>query len=370
MIGWYVHHHGAGHRQRLTAVAEHLREPVTGLSSLPAPPGWRGDWVLLPRDDGPGTADADPTAHGVLHWAPRHHEGLLERAARLTGWLHDARPALVVVDVSVEVTLLTRLAGVPVAVAAMLGDRTDRAHRLAHDVADLLLAPWPARTEPGWPDDWQAKTVHVGAFSRFDAEPPPSPERLAAARAAWPAGAGRRVLAFWGSGGDDVAVADRSAVRERTAQGWRWLDRGGSAPASPDLWAELHAADVVVTHAGHNAVAEVAAARRPAVVVAQRRPHDEQVARARLLHDQGLAVALDAWPRTDAWPALLDAAADAGGAAWARWSPGDGARAMAAAVDALAATPSRRDASSGSPGSAQVNRSSHLGTEGAEEVGS
>ncbi|GMA87928.1 hypothetical protein GCM10025868_31780 [Angustibacter aerolatus] len=326
--------------------------------------------MLLPRDDGPGTADADPTAHGVLHWAPRHHEGLLERAARLTGWLHDARPALVVVDVSVEVTLLTRLAGVPVAVAAMLGDRTDRAHRLAHDVADLLLAPWPARTEPGWPDDWQAKTVHVGAFSRFDAEPPPSPERLAAARAAWPAGAGRRVLAFWGR----AATTSRSPTAARCASGRRRAGAGSTAaaapPPPPTCGPSLHAADVVVTHAGHNAVAEVAAARRPAVVVAQRRPHDEQVARARLLHDQGLAVALDAWPRTDAWPALLDAAADAGGAAWARWSPGDGARAMAAAVDALAATPSRRDARSGSPGAAQVNRSSHLGTEGAEEVGS
>ena len=50
MIGWYVHAHGAGHRTRLAAVAAHLRTPVTGLSSGPAPGGFGGTWVTLPDD--------------------------------------------------------------------------------------------------------------------------------------------------------------------------------------------------------------------------------------------------------------------------------------------------------------------------------
>ena len=85
MIGYYVHHHGLGHLTRLQAVAEHLRSPVTGLSSLPAPPSWDQDWVHLERDDAMPRAAAlaaDPTAHGVLHWTPRHDPGLAARWPR------------------------------------------------------------------------------------------------------------------------------------------------------------------------------------------------------------------------------------------------------------------------------------------------
>ena len=37
MIGWYLHHHGAGHLQRLRAIAAQLEAEVTVFSSLPAP---------------------------------------------------------------------------------------------------------------------------------------------------------------------------------------------------------------------------------------------------------------------------------------------------------------------------------------------
>ena len=48
VIGYYVHHHGRGHLHRALAVGRRLAargEPVTGLSSLPRPDGWAGDWV-------------------------------------------------------------------------------------------------------------------------------------------------------------------------------------------------------------------------------------------------------------------------------------------------------------------------------------
>ena len=45
MIGYYVHHQGRGHLSRLQAVAAHLHTPVVGLSSLPKPAGWHGEWV-------------------------------------------------------------------------------------------------------------------------------------------------------------------------------------------------------------------------------------------------------------------------------------------------------------------------------------
>lgn len=352
MIGYYVHHHGLGHLTRLQAVAEHLRSPVTGLSSLPAPPSWDQDWVHLERDDAMPRAAAlaaDPTAHGVLHWTPRHDPGLAARSAAVAEWIRRARPSLVVVDVSVEIAVLSRLCGAPVVVLAMPGVRTDRTHGLAYDLADALLAPWPetAHTD-GWPAAWRAKLWAVGGLSRFDgrraspaqcevsghagrADALRTGDPVGTTRAANPA---RRVLLLWGGGGrgtSDGQVADARAA----TPGWHWVERGPDSP-SPDLWSDLAAADVVITHGGQNAVAEVAAARRPAVVVAQPRPFDEQVATARAVDRLGAAVGLDAWPEATTWPTLLDRALRRGGDGWRVWSTGHAAESAASRLDALA----------------------------------
>lgn len=330
MIGYYVHHQGLGHLTRLQAVAAHLRSPVTGLSSLPRPASWDQDWVQLERDDTMSSAtiaSADPTAHGVLHWVPRHDPGLAGRAAAVSEWIRHARPSLVVVDVSVEIAALSRLCGVPVVVLAMPGVRTDRTHTLAYDLADALLAPWPeaAHTE-GWPQAWRAKLWAVGGLSRFDGRRP------GPARSVDP-GARRRVLLLWGGGGRGTSAAEVAAARAATP-GWEWVERGPGSP-SPDLWADLAAADVVVTHGGQNAVAEVAAARRPAVVVAQPRPFDEQVATARAVDRIGVAVGVGTWPDAADWAGLLDRALSRGGEGWRRWSTGHGAASAASRLDAM-----------------------------------
>jgi hypothetical protein len=103
------------------------------------------------------------------------------------------------------------------------------------------------------------------------------------------------------------------------------------------LWAALCGADVVVTHGGQNAVAEVAAARAPAVVVAGPRPFDEQHHTVAALRDAGLAVGLDGWPDPEHWPRLLRQAVRIGGHGWHRWSHGDGGARAARFLDVLAA---------------------------------
>lgn len=323
MIGWYVHGHGAGHLQRLQCVAPHLRTPVTALSSLPRPTGWTHGWVEL-EDDLPRGDERDATAGGTLHWAPQGHPGLRSRMAAVAGWVASAQPSLVVVDVSVEVAVLVRALGVPVVVAAMRGDRTDRPHTTAYDLADALLAPWPASLPEPWPQRWHEKAWHVGAFSRLDdaaAVPPPGD---------------RQVVVLWGRGGTEVTAADVDAAAAATP-GWTWTAAGvPGAPWAGDVPALLRGADVVVTHAGQNALAEVAAARRAAVVVPQPRPHEEQVANARALARGGLAVVVDAWPQPQAWPALLDRAAAHDPLAWQAWSDGRGAQRAAALLDAAA----------------------------------
>lgn len=329
MIGYYVHHHGSGHLRRMMAVTAEVAEPVTVLSSLPPPPGCVLPWLRLARDD-VGRDVVDAEAAGTLHWVPRYDDGLRKRAAQIVGWVEQQRPTLVVVDVSVEVTVLVRLTGTPVVVVAMPGARTDQPHLTAYDLAEALLVPWPAsHADSTWPESWVRKAWHVGAFGRYDS-------RSLESRRDPPRGRRPRGLLLWGSGGTSLGQQDLDELRHATP-GWDWDSAGVTDVRSEqDVWNALVSADVVVTHAGQNAVAEVAAARVPAVVIADPRPFGEQAATVRAIRDADVAVGLPHWPAPDAWPELLHRASSKGGERWNAWCPGDGARRAARALDGLA----------------------------------
>ncbi len=136
------------------------------LSSTPRPSAWTGEWHELASD-----VDRSPSATRRRAGCCTGHPSA-PRAARagaaVAARVVAARPSLVVVDVSVEVTLLVRLLGVPVVVVAMQGDRDDRPHVAAYDAATALLAPWPRDAEVGGLDRRSAKTIRTGAFSRHD----------------------------------------------------------------------------------------------------------------------------------------------------------------------------------------------------------
>ncbi len=323
MIGYYVHHVGAGHLHRATALTQVLGVPVTGLSSLPRPDAWPGPWVQLARDDA-APAPTAVNAHGRLHWVPEHDPGLRSRMARLAAWIDEAAPSLLVSDVSVEVSLLARLHGVPVLGVVLPGERGDAPHRLGLDVCDALVGLWPADVPDlatGLSDDQRARLHRVGALSRFSVAPD-RPRRPGP----------RRVTVLAGRGGAfDPAVLD--AARAQTP-GWTWTVLGGETWVD-DPWQAVLDADVVLTHAGQNALAEVAAARRPAIVVPQERPHAEQATTASVLAGGDWPVVVEPVAPTDGWAERLEHAAALDGSAWSRWCDGHAAERFAGVVTSL-----------------------------------
>jgi hypothetical protein len=312
VIGYYVHHVGAGHLNRARAVAAAMVRragpPVTGLSTLAAPADWPGPWVRLDRDD-TEPHPVDPTAGGRLHWAPDGDAGLRSRMAAISAWVEAEHPDVLVSDVSVEVTLLARLHGVRVVSVVLPGDRGDGPHRTAHAVSSGLVACWPRQATGmvrGLAAAERDRLRHVGALSRLPvhdetAEPVPG-----------------TVLVLSGRGGGHPS-AELVRAAEADAPQWSWRVLGGTGEWVDDPTAAVRAAQVVVVQAGESAVADVAACRRPAVVVPAARPFDEQAATAG-------ALARGPWPcrvlpemRATGWAQTLDDVAALDGRGWASW---------------------------------------------------
>ena len=296
MIGFYVHHAGNGHLGRVRSIIAALGTEATVLSSLPAPADWGPGtaWVQLPRDDGEG-APRDPEGGGVLHWAPLGHAGLRERMGTIAAWVTRHRPSAFYVDVSVEVAAAVRLMGVPVVVAAMPGERIDRPHQLAYDLASRILAPWPEDVyRPDYLGPHLHKTAFVGGISRFADRAASIGADGGTSRQVAPVGP-RRALLLAGAGTSGTLSGQMRAVDEAaTAAGWDVSMVGGPGTWSADHWQALREHDLVVTHAGQGAVADVATADRPALLLPQDRPFGEQAATAHALARAGMATLMAA----------------------------------------------------------------------------
>ncbi|WP_067813355.1 glycosyltransferase [Nocardia inohanensis] len=325
MIGYYIHHQGRGHLMRARAVCAHLDVPVTALTSLPDATGPFRRVLRLPADD----AAADPqdaTASGTLHWVPRQDPGLRARMAAIAAWIAAEEPEAVVADVSVEVALLARLHGIPVITMVLPGTRTDHPHRMLHELADALIAAWPRQHyRPEWLRRYEHKTHYVGGITRFTG---PGIPRRAADR--------KTITILSGAGGDaftDAAVRDCA----HRYPDYRW-HTAGSANWIDDLWPRLCTSHLVVSHAGQGAIADIAAAARPALVIPAARPFGEQQATAHTLETAGLATVSRSWPALAEWPELFERAANFDDRRWREWETDGAAERAAAVIDGVRRT--------------------------------
>ena len=68
---------------------------------------------------------------------------------------------------------------------------------------------------------------------------------------------------------------------------------------------EIARAGVIIGAAGDGLVTSSLAADRPLICLAEPRPFDEQISKARRLDALGAAISLEAWPTPSHWPVLL-----------------------------------------------------------------
>ena len=329
-VGYYVHHHGVGHRHRFQAIAAASPDidfvPISELEI--------DDGVLLPSDV-PDSAPTDPTAGGQLHWAPLDAHTATPRLKTIVDWIASARPSGVVVDVSVEMVLACRLAGVPTVVVRQHGDRIDPAHALAFGCAARLMAPFPSEFETSADPRLIAKTEHVG----FIAPPHPTDTTdTTDTDSPSPCAGPDDVVVLWGRGGGRLSGATLDAIAAATpgrvfcAGVGIWTP--DDPPTSPDVvdlgWVDdprtlLREGPLVVGSCGNNNVALVASAECPFVAVPQDRPFDEQLRLAEAMEATGVAVLAPGSDDAGEWHDAISTARRRSG----RWSrletPFDGA---------------------------------------------
>lgn len=304
-IGYYVHHHGDGHRQRALAIAEALGGRVTLLGTGLAGRTGHIRAVDLPDDRIAGDSfagnDAGPRPN-ALHYAPIDHDGIRRRVSVLTAWIADMQPALIVVDVSVEVAMLARLASVPTVYVRLNGRRDDIAHLEAFRGAKALLAPFAAGLDDlDTPENIRRHTFYAPGLGvrRGSAEVDP-----------------KKILVVVGRGGERVQ-GDAWAAAAAAMPDYRWQVIGpcthpANCPANLMLlgWVDdaatmIASAGIVIGAAGDGLVGSVIASRRPFICLPERRPYGEQMAKAARLEALRAAIVSDRWPKDRDWPELI-----------------------------------------------------------------
>ena len=312
-IGYYVHHQGAGHWQRASLIAQVIDHPVTliGTFSDLDTTAATGSILDLPDDRVGGDFDGrDGSAERphALHYAPVGADNVRARMGRLAKWIASEDPALIVVDVSVEIALFARLMSVPTLVVRLAGLRTDTPHLEAFRSAERLLAFFPPELDSEEVPEWvRAKTFYAGLLSG-----PPAVNRQIDADGS--------ILVIYGRGGTGGLWADLTAAAiAMPERHWHVLGpvhgATGSVPANLHLhgWVAdptpyIARASLVVGGGGDGVVSAVSAAAKRFVCLPEPRAFDEQTQKSHALAAMGAALHCDAWPDAAAWPEIIAAA--------------------------------------------------------------
>ena len=361
-----MHHQGRGHATHVQLLLRHLARPTWVFTSRPDyfDDDCPATVVALPMDL-PAEGECYPQhlspAGESLHYAPLQVAGVRDRMAMLARWIQEQRPALMFVDVSIEVATLCRLMSVPTVVVRLQGWRDDPAHLAAFAHARALFCPFPQAFE--WsrlPGDLEQKCYYEGCYDRLgalDGTPEIADttgvagmtETTSATESSRTSDASlRRILVLVGSGGTRLTAQELNvlaqAVPEARVEVLGPVGDTGLRAANIHFLGQrnyvlpyLQRADLVIGGAGNNVVMEVGACRKRFVCLPEERSFDEQNAKAKGLEQIGLAVRIKRWPSAEDWPKVLAKAAALDPQAWAPYFHDPTLAAAAACLERLAA---------------------------------
>ncbi|MBE7176942.1 MAG: hypothetical protein INR69_11075 [Mucilaginibacter polytrichastri] len=294
-LGFYIHHQGTGHLIRALTIAEALKHDfkITFLGSALDSEHHIPDFIerIHLAYDYDEMVNDDAVYPSVFHYAPLGVAGIRNRSRQIVDWFNAAYPCILIVDVSVEITLLARLCGIPTIVMRLHGKRDDAAHLAAYSSASLLIAPFGEELEdPETPAAVRSKTFYSGGFSRYSYSGIPCQGSL------------NEVCILPGGGGSSLThkivskiacelpekqfyvlaqSPEYSMPENLTYTGWQ---------NDPRPW--LERAAYLIGSAGDNGTMEAASLKRRFICIIENRPFNEQEYKSRNLERLRAAVAV------------------------------------------------------------------------------
>ncbi|MFC3221014.1 glycosyltransferase [Tianweitania populi] len=327
-ISFFVHHQGRGHANRAMALIAQFSEdrPVSVLTAGPELfAGFKRDIEIITLPNMIGAAVptarlyAEPTPQ-VMHCVPLGLAEMRRTMRLILDHLDDRRSGLLVVDVSAEIGLLSRVASVPSVQIRMHGDRSDIGHIGAYEAAVGMLAPFDERLEQeDYPAYLRAKTFYTGGLCTTLTDVPSKQE----ARRSLGLDADRELIVVVTGGGGAGTPYAPLTVAARAAPDALWLTIGPTHREGHETdfsnlrelgWVEnvtdyLAAADIVIASAGDNTIHEVARIGQKLVIMPEWRYFGEQVRKAESLVQLGAAISAPRWPGDfSSWNDLLSLA--------------------------------------------------------------
>lgn len=288
-IGYYIHHHGDGHRQRAMAIAAYAPEYFTLLGTKLAGNCGNFDYIDL-EDDKIALGDKQQNEYlWATHYTPIGVSAIKKRIQRITQWIAETEPALIVVDVSVEIAMLARLCSTPTIYVRLTGNRLDAAHIEAFSSASALLCPYHRLLEANDTPYWIVKKSQFFSNLTQFHNKQNNQQKI--------------ITIVLGAGGHDLSLNNLIEIAQQLPD-WELEAIGPiDTKISPRLpknlklngWVQnpetyIEKASLIIGSSGDGLLANVIAANKPYICLPQKRPFDEQWAKARRLQEIGAAI--------------------------------------------------------------------------------
>ena len=273
----------------------------------------------LPEEDRAATAHTS-TENGIIkaeHLSSLTSDSYRLRAAQFSHWALQTSPHLIVVDFSVEISMLARVCAVPQLLVRNHGIREDQEYLNACEAAHSLLASFPRLLEDPRTTPWiERKTRYFSGIA------PGANADISQSEARKRLGLNPEVeiIAVFKKPGTEKIKSQKilSAARQYEQYNWICIGEKGSAETGVRNYSEYEwarepalyvaAASVVVTDASQDVVMQAGAAQKPLIVLTEDCLFREQESRAAALRREKLAVVLDEWPEGSEWNELVERA--------------------------------------------------------------
>ena len=320
-LGYYAHHHGSGHCRQADKLAALLpseaRTQLIVFTSL-SPEAYtftsinESQIVRLQAED----ECADDVLKGragkywqpaSLHYSPVGNSDVQKRSHQILDTIYQRKIDLMIIDVSVEVAMLCRVASIPYLYIRLPGIRDDNPHLNAFAGALALLAPYPRLLEAAMTPEWVSKkTLYLDFINAAQQKELTYNEFIKTLAKLNPSNlkGGEEdmstiITVIKGYGGHEAIDKKLPELRRLLPNAFiislgpinddmrRYID---IAAQVNDVTPFLQHSDYLLMACGLNAIAQAYDYATPIVVLPDDRPHQEQEVMAQALISQGHAL--------------------------------------------------------------------------------